>query len=177
MIKRSLKLLSIQRPKRAKLRIHKGSDTKHMNYNKLVVLATAGLILAVTGVGNAFAYTWGGTDDSTLGTSWPYWNSGASGYPNVVINTGMTWDNKFKNDRTYDVYPKLVATDQNDQNPWTWNGGSLRPGNTVQVTGQYTAAGTTGWHCIYSKHWYGSSQGGTQYSYANPFHQHDYNAV
>jgi hypothetical protein len=148
-----------------------------MNYNKLVVLATAGLILAVAGVGNAFAATWGGTDASTLGSSYPSWDSGASGYPNVARGADMTWDNTFTNGRSYSVYPKLVGTDQNDQNAWNWNGDALRPGYTVSVTGHYTAAGTTGWHCIYSKHWYGSSQGGTDYGYANPFHQHDYNAV
>jgi len=104
-----------------------------MNYNKLVVLATAGLILAVAGVGNAFAATWGGTDASTLGSSYPSWDSGASGYPNVARGADMTWDNTFTNGRSYSVYPKLVGTDQNDQNAWNWNGDALRPGYTYRL--------------------------------------------
>jgi hypothetical protein len=141
------------------------------------ILAAAVLIIAATGIGNAFAYTWGGTDYSKYDNpNYASWVSGCdSTCPTLPSGTMyVTWANKFENAYGGNMYPTLTVTNTNDAGTQdtprstylTVGGGAWSPDGSYPVEG-------SGWHCIHVKHYYGGSQGSKDY-YASPFHQHDY---
>ncbi|WP_174591554.1 hypothetical protein [Methanocella conradii] len=84
--------------------------------NKLIILAVTGLILVAVGVGNAFAYTWSGTDYSRLaGNPSVSWVSTISfdQVPRVNYGGHLTWANTFDQEYSgYSYYPTLFVADR-----------------------------------------------------------------
>lgn len=135
--------------------------------NPLKILALSGLILAVIASGTAFARTWSGSDSSELtSSSYAQWASYITQTTEPTVSPGstLTWDNSFKNSYGGTYYPTLVTYDQNMQNGQDTKinvgltNGQRYP-TSGYFTGSRTASSSSGWHCIYVTHYYGTSYG------------------
>lgn len=87
-----------------------------MRTRSILTLASIAMILIATGIGNAFAYTWSGTDYSKLkgspSVSWvstiPY-----DQVPGVNYGDHLTWANTFDQEYSgYYYYPTLFTADR-----------------------------------------------------------------
>jgi hypothetical protein len=134
-------------------------------YNKIFVLAIAGLTLAVIASGNAFAASWTGSDSSQLvSTSYASWSSYVSGYPSANAGSTITWDNSWYNTLSSTKYPLTWVMDQYQQNSQYTNIGTSMTQNQryprtsgQYYTASYNAVSPSGWHCMYVGHYYMTS--------------------
>lgn len=157
-----------------RLNLQRGVNTKS---NKIGVLSLAFFMLVVFGTGNALAYSWTGTDSSTItsGYSVANWNSYVSGHPQGTRGSALTWGNIMQVNGATSLYPTIGIENENAQQVSTiqctyplHNGQTWPSSGTVQ--GSYTVpqGSTGGDHCMYCWHWYGTSQGDERYCADGP---------
>lgn len=134
-----------------------------MRFRSVLMLASVAMILAATGIGNAFANTWSGTDQSNMnnGNLWWYSYVSTSPVPTVAPNTDLTWENGFYNVGTNSYWPFLYyKTDNDDAYGRDPNGPQLgQYGYWWPDTATLNAEGTSGSHHADVEHWWGESQG------------------
>lgn len=131
-------------------------------YNKLIVLAIAGLMLAVVGSANVFAdYSWSGYDGSKVQSStyvWPYCS--AYGDPFVMTPASCSWSNNLYDDCS-------AASYFNAKISWTDAAGyqnSAGPSKLTYHSASYTPGGRTS-----------GNEGGLGDSYTQCTHSYSYN--
>jgi hypothetical protein len=112
-----------------------------MKVKNIALLAAALMVIAATGIGNAFAYTWNsGTDSSKLvGSPSVSWVGQTipdnTPYPTVSYPGTVTWANKFDSEwYGYSYYPTIFTTDSLG-GWWKQNGNALSYGQTWEPTG------------------------------------------
>lgn len=64
---------------------------------KIIGMLAALTVIAATGIGNAFAYSWSGTDWSDINNGTVSWYDTVDGTPQVSGGSSLTWDNLLLN--------------------------------------------------------------------------------
>jgi hypothetical protein len=74
-----------------------------MRMRSIIMLAAVTMVLAAAGIGNAFANTWSGTDQSNNNNGAYTWYSYVGGTPSVGFYTTLSWEDGFYNvgDKSY----------------------------------------------------------------------------
>jgi hypothetical protein len=130
-------------------------------YNKLFVLLIAGLTLAVICTGNAFAYTWSGTDGSNCGGSSASWTSSVNvpnPPPHVSTSTSLTWQNSFTNSYTGGLYAKIIGSYGMGSGSYDSGAHYISSGSQPwKPDGSMSPNGAWSWNCLYVYHEYGTT--------------------
>ena len=143
-----------------------------MRLKPILTLAIAAMVLSVVGIGNAFAYSYSGSDYSTLSnTNYASWNNYCTGNPSANRGDTLTWPNTFVCTLSTGYYPTLKISKQDGSDYSTITSStSLKNGASWSPDGSYRVPSTdnSGWHCLSVRHWYGTSQGSCQLYATNP---------
>jgi len=149
-----------------------------MKPNKILILALAGLMLAVVGMGNAFA--WSGTEASYCNNAnYAAWSQQIGGSNNVGTSSWYTFGpNTFTNSYSQTLYMTLYGSDGRSGSSSQVYKGSLAVGSTSPqyTSGSIQAPSSTGWDYVFVQHYYGLTPGAWDI-WVNPAGNLDLNIV
>jgi len=127
------------------------------------------MILVATGIGNAFAYTWAGTDWSDINEGSVWWYDTVDGTPTVSPGSYLTWDNFFYNVGNTSYYPSLFYAHDYGGSDWVRvNHGAICHFQTWWPdTPSYQAESSSGTHYFIVRDYYGYDYAGSDFSVQN----------
>lgn len=127
-----------------------------MKIRNIALLAAAVMVIMATGMGNAFATSWSGTDQSNNNNGAVSWYSKVGGTPTVSGGSALTWENGFYNVGTNSYYASLLVL-QNGNIVYSDGASSLlgHYGYWWPDTASVNAESSSGSHTIKVQHWWG----------------------
>jgi hypothetical protein len=156
-------------------------EQTNMKLRNIGIMVAAVIMIAATGIGNAFAWT--GTEASYCNSpNYALWDTQLGGSSSVPHDTQYTFGpNTFHNSYTQRLYIQLYGSDDRSGSYSLVDKGVVDPGYTATSSGGFTsgqlrATSTTGWDCVNVQHYYGITHGDTSIQ-VNPWGLLDLNII